>query len=228
MEEGADILDIGAESTRPGAILLAADEEWARLEPVLAAIVERAARAEVRLSVDTRHAQTAARAIELGVQIINDQGGLEDSAMGEIIGEHECDVVVMHSLGLPADAKVTLATGDDPVQIILQWKEAMIARAANAGIARERLIFDPGIGFGKTPQQSLQLMLSAAQLVKTGGRWLFGHSRKSFITLFANVPPVERDALTLAFSAQLAQAQVPYLRIHNVAAHRTFFDTACM
>jgi dihydropteroate synthase len=227
MEEGADILDIGAESTRPGATLLSPDEEWVRLEPVLGAIAERAHRAEVRLSVDTRHAQTAARAIELGVQMINDQGGLEHSAMVEIIGEHECDVVVMHSLGLPANPKVTLPVDTLIIDVMLAWKKQMVARATAAGIAPERLIFDPGLGFGKTTVQSLELVLNAAELVDSGGRWLFGHSRKSFLTLFTNAEPAERDSLTLTFSAQLAAARVPYLRIHNVEAHRTMFEKLC-
>ena len=227
MEEGADILDIGAESTRPGATLLSPDEEWARLEPVLGAIVERAHRAEVRLSVDTRHAQTAARAMELGVQMINDQGGLENSAMAEIMGEHECDVVVMHSLGLPANPKVTLPVDTLIIDVMLAWKKQMVARATAAGIAPERLIFDPGLGFGKTTVQSLELVLNAAELVDSGGRWLFGHSRKSFLTLFTKAEPAERDSLTLTFSAQLAAARVPYLRIHNVAAHRTMFEKLC-
>ena len=227
MEEGADIIDIGAESTRPGAVLLSPDEEWARLEPVLAAIAEAAHHAEVRVSVDTRHAQTAARALELGAQIINDQSALADAAMAEIIGEHECDVVVMHSLGLPADPKKTLPVDTLIVDVMLAWKNEMMARAAAAGIAPERLIFDPGLGFGKTTVQSLELVLNADKLVESGGRWLFGHSRKSFLTLFTKAEPAERDSLTLTFSAQLAAARVPYLRVHNIATHRAMFEKLC-
>ena len=227
IEEGADILDVGAESTRPGAVLLSPDEEWSRLELVLAAIVNAAQKAKVRISVDTRHAQTAARALELGVQIINDQQALLDGPMAEIIGEHECDVVVMHSLGLPADPTVTLPVDTLIIELILAWKNDMVERAVAAGIAPERLIFDPGLGFGKTTVQSLELLLNADQLVESGGRWLFGHSRKSFLTLFTKAEPAERDSLTLTFSAQLAAARVPYVRVHNIAAHRAMFDVLC-
>lgn len=226
--DGADILDIGAESTRPGATLLTADAEWDRLAPVLHAIHAASWARDVRLSVDTRHPQTAARALATGVHIINDVGGLRDSSMLELLANHANDVVVMHTLGLPADSATTMDVGCDVVAELLAWQTSTAQRAADYGIAKERLIFDPGIGFGKTAEQSLALIMGAATLVAQGGRWLFGHSRKSFLALFADVPAAERDALTLAFSAQLAAAQVPYLRVHAVKAHTTLMDRLCM
>lgn len=218
--EGADILDIGAESTRPGATPVSADEEWARLEPVLTGIVDAPWRAGVRLSVDTRHAQTAARALNLGVDIINDVGGLADHAMPETLEEHECNIVVMHALSIPANPALTLPEGCDVIAEILAWKEAVTSRAGAHGIANERLIYDPGIGFGKTAEQSLMLIHSANELVASGGRWLYGHSRKSFLKLVLKEEGVAaRDAATLALSKQLTKARVDYLRVHNVALH---------
>jgi dihydropteroate synthase len=222
---GADIIDLGAESTRPGAMPLNADDEWTRLGPVLEKIVAHPWRVRTRLSVDTRHAQTAARAIELGVNIINDVSGLVDYAMMELLEEHDCDVVVMHALSVPANANITLPDDRDVVAEIVKWKRSITEKAQSRGIAPERLIYDPGIGFGKTAQQSLLLMQSATTLKASGGRWLYGHSRKSFLKLLG--ADAARDALTLEWSATLAEAGVDYLRVHDVAAHTAMFDAVC-
>lgn len=227
MDDGADILDIGAESTRPGASPLTAGEEWARLAPLLAALRDTSWRKNIRLSIDTRHAQTAVRALDWGVDIINDVGGLNDAAMLEILAGYTCDIIVMHALAVPADPAILWPETTDVVQEISIWKQAIINRAETSGIASERLIFDPGIGFGKSAEQSLALILSAKKLVASGGRWLFGHSRKSFLRLFTDAPASERDALTRAYSAQLADAHVHYIRVHDVAGHRTMFEHLC-
>ena len=162
---------------------LAADEEWQRLGPVLEGIVRQNWRERVRLSVDTRQSQTAARALALGVDIINDVGGLSDFMMAEILEGYGCDIVVMHALSIPADPAITLPPDCDVVAEILAWKARITSHAEAHGIAKERLIYDVGIGFGKTAEQSLTLVNSADKLVKSGGRWLFGHSRKSFLKL---------------------------------------------
>ena len=219
MVNGADILDIGAESTRPNATPINADEEWARLGPVLAGICAREWRMRVRLSVDTRHAQTAARALAMGVDIINDVGGLADNTMAEILAEHACDIVVMHALSIPANPAITLPDDCDVVAEMIAWKMRITQHATSRGIGAERLIYDPGIGFGKTAAQSLTLVQSADLLVKTGGRWLYGHSRKSFLTLVRDAATEARDDVTLKFSAQLAEVGVDYLRVHDVARH---------
>lgn len=224
---GADILDIGAESTRPGATPLSAEEEWARLEPFLKAVTEQSWRANVRLSIDTRHADNAGHALAIGVDVINDVSGFADPQMLGTLREANCDIVVMHSLTVPVDPAVCWPQNVDPVVEILRWKADIVARAVEASIAPERLIFDPGLGFGKHPEQSLALALRAGELVASGGRWLIGHSRKSFLKLFAEVAAEERDGLTLALSAALATAGVPYLRVHHVAAHRRLFDALC-
>jgi dihydropteroate synthase len=227
VEAGADILDIGAESTRPNATALSPEEEWGRLGPVLEAIVNAPWRQRVRLSVDTRHHQTAARALALGIDMINDVSGLRDTQMLELLEQYECDIVIMHALGIPVDPKQTLPVDCDVIAEIQHWKHEITARAASHGIGVERLIYDPGVGFGKTPEQSLALILSATELTKTGGRWLFGHSRKSFLKLVSDVDAAARDDVTLAYSTQLAQAGVDYLRVHNVARHTTLLERLC-
>lgn len=225
--DGADIIDIGAESTRPDATPLTHEQEWARLQPVLAKIIQHPSRQKIKISIDTRHAQTAANALAMGVDIINDVGGLRDAPMSAALATSACDIVVMHSLSIPANKAIFWPPETDAVEAILQWKREVIILAESAGIAPERLIFDPGIGFGKTAEQSLALVLQAGQIMRQGGRWLYGHSRKSFLTLFSAVPAAERDALTLAFSAQLAATGVGYLRIHDVVKHRAMLERIC-
>ena len=219
VRDGADIIDLGAESTRPGATLLTADEEWTRLEPVLEGIMRHSWRPAVRLSVDTRHAQTAARSLDIGVDIINDVSSLGDPAMLEVLGEHECDIVVMHALGIPADPKQIFPPDADVVAEILRWKAEVTKKAASRSIAPERLIYDPGIGFGKSPEQSRMLIEKAGELVGSGGRWLIGHSRKSFLGLPKTATLEQRDAATLQYSLQLAESGIDYLRVHNIELH---------
>jgi dihydropteroate synthase len=221
---GAQIIDIGAESTRPNATALTADGEWDRLAPVLAAVARQPWRHQVQLSVDTRHAATAERSLALGVDIINDVTSLAAPQLLQLLGTQTCDVVVMHALSVPVDPTLTLPADCDVVREMLRWKAAVIARALAHGIAAERLVFDPGIGFGKTAEQSLALMLRAAELVGSGGRWLYGHSRKSFMKLFTSAEAGARDDLTLAFSAQLAHAGAHCLRVHEVGRHTALLD----
>ncbi len=227
VRDGADILDIGAESTRPSATPIHAQEEWARLSPALHAIVAAPWRPRIRLSIDTRHALTAHRALDLGVDIINDVGGLRDDRMCALLSRHEGDIIVMHALSIPADHAHTFPKDCDIVAELLAWKEAINAHAQARGIALTRLIYDAGIGFGKTAEQSLALLLAAQRFQHSGGRWLYGHSRKSFLSIFSKANAAQRDDLTLAFSAQLAAAHADYLRVHHVARHTAMFDQLC-
>jgi dihydropteroate synthase len=221
---GAQIIDIGAESTRPDATELTADAEWARLAPVLAAVARQPWRERVRLSVDTRHAATAERSLAMGVDILNDVTSLAAPELLQMLSGRTCDIVVMHALSVPVDPRLTLPVDCDVVQEMLHWKAAQVERAEAHGIAAERLVFDPGIGFGKTAEQSLELMLRASELVASGGRWLYGHSRKSFMKLFTSAEASARDDMTLAFSAPLAHVGVHWLRVHEVARHVALFD----
>jgi 2-amino-4-hydroxy-6-hydroxymethyldihydropteridine diphosphokinase/dihydropteroate synthase len=221
VEAGAEIVDIGAESTRPGATPLTAEEEWSRLAAPLQTIVNHPKRAQVRLSLDTRHATTAARALGLGVDMVNDVGGLRELEMQRVLAASGCDIVVMHALSIPADPAVTLPPDADPVAVILAWKRERAMALKASGITPKRLIFDPGIGFGKNAAQSLALLGRASELVDDGGRWLIGHSRKSFLkAVGAPDRPGDRDAATLAFSRDLLRIPVDILRVHDVAGHR--------
>jgi dihydropteroate synthase len=153
--------------------------------------------------------------------MVNDVSGLRDAAMQRTLAQSNGDIVVMHALSIPADPTLTLPPDADPVAVILAWKREREATLKASGIAPERLIFDPGIGFGKSAAQSLALLHRASELVDEGGRWLIGHSRKSFLKA-AGAPdnPAARDAATLPFSRDLMQIPLDILRVHDVAGHR--------
>ena len=220
---GADVIDIGAESTRPQATPLSPSEEWQRLEPVLTHILAQPFLTKPKISVDTRHATTARRALALNVDWINDVSGLQDPAMCEIIASHACDVVIMHHLSMPEDRSISLPTHHDPVKLVLDWFEKKLAELEKHGIKHERIMIDPGIGFGKTPEQSLALLQQIHQFHSLGTRILVGHSRKSFLTLFTPKPAAERDLETVLFSLLMKKNNVDYLRVHNIEMHARAF-----
>ncbi len=218
---GAEIVDLGAESTRPGAALLTADEEWARLEPALARLVERYGSQPLRpqLSIDTYHPETARRALTLGADIVNDVSGLTIPARLELAATSSATFVAMHNLGLPADKTRTLPVDQDPTAAVERWIEERIAEWQRAGIDLARIVIDPGIGFGKNSLQSLRILRDIERLQRFGLRLLVGHSRKSFMHQVAASDRLDRDHFTVGASLRLCAAGVDILRVHNVAAH---------
>lgn len=218
VEAGAEIIDIGAESTSPNAKSIDAKIEWERLEPVLVAIL--AARSSFiippKISIDTRHVEVAAKALTLGVDWINDVTGLDNPAMRELIIGSNTDCVIMHHLSIPENRANVLPRNIDPVQTVFEWGEQRLAELEQQGLSRDRMIFDPGIGFGKMAEQSM-ILLKHIPIFKTlGVRVLIGHSRKTFLSLLSSRPFAERDVETLTISLYLAQQKVDYLRVHNV------------
>jgi 2-amino-4-hydroxy-6-hydroxymethyldihydropteridine diphosphokinase/dihydropteroate synthase len=225
---GADIIDLGAEATGPTALPLSPNTEWQRLAAILTEVLAKRPLLSIppKISVDTRHAAVAKKALALGVDWINDVSGLEDSAMQRVTRDSQCDLVFMHHLGIPAHKNKYLPLAQDPATLIYAWAIKRIQELENVGIARERLIFDPGIGYGKTATQSWALIKNIAVFQKLGVRLLVGHSRKSFLTQFTAKPPAERDLETVITSLLLAQQKVNYLRVHNVAVHTQAFKVA--
>jgi dihydropteroate synthase len=210
--QGADIIDIGAESTRPGATPITHEEEWRRLQSVLPNLPRRK---NVEFSLDTRHPQSAARAIECGIDWINDVSGFAHADMLEAVRNASCKLVLMHSLSVPADKSIVMDDTIDVVAEIFAFAKLRIEYMENTGIARERIIFDPGIGFGKTAAQSFALIHNIEQFLVLGVPLLVGHSRKSFLGGSLE----ERDAVTLEISQNLAMHGVTYLRVHDVKSH---------
>jgi dihydropteroate synthase/2-amino-4-hydroxy-6-hydroxymethyldihydropteridine diphosphokinase len=218
---GCNILDLGAESTRPGADTIGADAEWKRLEPVLTALQSQYQTELFRpkISIDTRNPSVAEKALTVGADIINDVGGLTDPAMISLAAQSSCEWVAMHSLTVPADSAVVMDTDKDPVPELLQWLQRQADTWQQAGINLDRVIFDPGIGFGKDPLQSLKILQRSDQFHQTGFRLLVGHSRKSFMKSFAGSDVHERDMVTIGAAMQLCQQGVDIIRVHNIVDH---------
>jgi 2-amino-4-hydroxy-6-hydroxymethyldihydropteridine diphosphokinase/dihydropteroate synthase len=219
--DGAELIDFGAESTRPGATPLSADQEWSRLEPVLGRSIDRHKGnwLRPRFSVDTYHAETARRALALGADLINDVSGLASEAMMKLASTSGAEFVAMHNLGVPADKTRTLPDGEDPTAAVERWLEQRLVEWQRAGIDMNRVVLDPGIGFGKNALQSLRLLRDIERFQRFGLRVLVGHSRKSFMHTIATNERADRDLFTVGTSLTLCAAGVDILRVHNVAAN---------
>jgi 2-amino-4-hydroxy-6-hydroxymethyldihydropteridine diphosphokinase/dihydropteroate synthase len=221
LDAGVHIVDVGAESTRPGAEPIDPDTEWRRLEPVLRALQERLGTdpLRARISVDTYHPETARKSLDCGVDIINDVSGLTNPAMIELAADGRADWVAMHSVSVPADKTRVLPPRARAFPVVDAWLQDQLENWTRAGIDPERLIFDPGIGFGKDPLQSLELLRSAGEFRRHGLRVLIGHSRKSFFQRLTDASVEERDLATLGVSLALSAQGVDILRVHDVPLH---------
>jgi 2-amino-4-hydroxy-6-hydroxymethyldihydropteridine diphosphokinase / dihydropteroate synthase len=216
LDAGAHIIDVGAESTRPKAKPLTANEEWQRLQPYLARVKTLCQQYEAKLSVDTYHPQTMTAAIEQGADIINDVGGLSQPKSLEIFLRSNVEWVAMHNLGLPADPK-NILPGDKPaIAYIQQWLAGLDSKIPQE--QKHRLIIDPGIGFGKNAEQSRNILKHWQSL--SGYRIVIGHSRKSFLTGITDKEFKDRDIETVALSLRLGEEGVDILRIHNMEMHK--------
>lgn len=210
--EGASVIDIGAESTRPNAMLISVEEEWNRLEPVVQPALK-AWGGKVQFSIDTRHAATAAKALALGVDWINDVSGGEEPEMWPLMRAYpQARYVLMHSLTVPANPMVTLAQEADVIEELLLF---FATKLVEMQLEEHQVILDPGIGFGKTAEQSLQILRRIGELSVLRLPLLVGHSRKSCF----GGPMENRDGATLAASIYLARNRVEYLRVHAVGLH---------
>jgi dihydropteroate synthase len=216
-EEGADLLDLGGESTRPGSAAVPAEEEIRRVVPVLERLGARGF--ALPISVDTSKAQVAREALRAGAALVNDVRGLSDPALAEAVAEAGVPVVLMHMRGTPADMQSRAVYGDVAAEVAGELRQAM-ARAAAAGIPAERTILDPGIGFAKTHEHSLELLARLGELRALGRPLLVGPSRKSFIGHVTGAPVEERLPGTLAAVAAAVLAGVEMVRAHDVAEAR--------
>ncbi len=216
-EEGADLVDLGGESTRPGASPVPADEEIRRVVPVIERL--RARGFPLPISVDTSKGAVARAALAAGADLVNDVAGLADPELARAVADAGAPVVLMHMRGTPADMQ-SRAVYQDLAAEVASELEAALARAADAGIARERTILDPGIGFAKTAEHSIELLARIGALRRLGRPLLVGPSRKSFIGKLTGAPPAERMPGTLAAVTACVLAGVELLRVHDVAPCR--------
>jgi dihydropteroate synthase len=213
--QGADIIDIGGESTRPGSLPISIETELSRVLPV----VKHAVTLGVPVSVDTRHVAVMQAVLDAGADIINDVSALqENGALAAVASHPACGVCLMHMQGDPSlmqDSPRYI----DVVQDVKHFLEKRILAAQAAGIATERLCVDPGIGFGKTPDQNVALLARQAELLSLKQPLLVGWSRKSTLGLLTGgKPPNERLAASLAAALAAVRAGAHILRVHDVAA----------
>jgi len=218
VEAGADILDVGGESTRPGADPVSEEEEINRVLPVIQAL---AGRVEVPVSIDTYKSSVARAALTAGAAIVNDiSGGRFDPEVLNLAAEAGVPLILMHMLGRPRNMQ------DNPVyaDLVGEIKGFLVdavQRAKKAGLDPEMIIVDPGIGFGKTFEHNLILINRLGELAELGQPLLVGPSRKAFLgRILGGVPPKERDAATAAIVALAAYNGANILRVHNVGLAR--------
>ena len=209
ISQGAAYIDVGAESTRPGAEPVTAAEEWGRLAPFLN-IAD-----FIPLSLDTRNYKIATTAfIYSQIKILNDVSGFNDPRMVQLAVKYNADIIAMHSLSVPANKNIVLQA--EPVATLKEWINTKFKALTAAGITQDHIIFDVGLGFGKTAAQSWELVENAAELAhfchKLGTRILYGHSRKSFL----KAAPGEEDSETAKITARLAAAGVDFARVHAI------------
>lgn len=232
LENDISILDLGAESTRPGATAITQTEEERRLSPALKILKNKLALGSVTniespfrpwISVDTRSPITGAKALEFGVDILNDVSGLTDSAWFPLLKASTCQYVLMHSLSVPANPNQVLREDQDSVDQVKSWAQLKLQELTTHGISLDRVIFDPGVGFGKTPGQSLILLQRMNEFLDLPVRLMIGASRKSFMSLWSQGRPQERDSFSLGVSVQLAQRGCDILRVHEAIQHKQAF-----
>ncbi len=223
--EGADIIDIGGESTRPGSERVAAEEQMGRVIPVIEAV--HAAMPDTIISIDTTLSAVAKTAIDAGATIINDiSAGREDDQMFRFMAASCCPCILMHMQGAPGTMQ------DDPryTDVVMEVRDFLLARARaaiNAGIDKKNIILDPGIGFGKTRDHNLALMAGLKVFVDTGYPVLLGASRKRFMgSICEGARPDELVAATCATSVLGLLAGVKIFRVHDVKENRQALDVA--
>ena len=223
VDEGADIVDLGAESTRPGGGVygdgmseVSARDELARLLPVLERLRPQT---DAVISIDTRKGKVAHEVLAAGADWINDVGGLADPDLVAAVADADCPVVIMHSRGDLSSMQKDIAF-DDVVSEVRSELLERVAVAEAGGIDRDRIVLDPGIGFGKTAEQNLQLLRTTDVLLATGFPILVGASRKSFLAVAADdgSAPGERLGGSLAAAEWSARLGAAVLRVHDVAA----------
>lgn len=219
LDEGADVVDVGGESTRPGADPVSAEEEARRVVPVVREILAR--RPDAAVSVDTYRAETAEAALEAGARVVNDVTALRgDPRMAAVVAEARCPVILMHMKGEPKSMQEH-PFYDDVVREVREFLAVRAEHAVAAGVEPEKIIVDPGIGFGKTLEHNLELLRNLEAIVELGFPVLVGASRKRFVGTITGVEEArERVAGTLAANVLAREKGATLFRVHDVRANR--------
>ena len=221
---GADIIDIGAESTRPNAQILNAQEEIARLENILPKLIfaiknfNKIHNKNIQASIDSYHLETIIFAHKIGVEIINDVSGLIDEKIIDYIAQNNLTAILMHNLAIHSNPELIVNRDLNVVEEIISWAHQKINYLTARKIQKSQLIFDPGIGFAKNSTQSIRILKNINAFRVLNLPIYVGHSKKSFLDAIniPSQPNLDRTAKTLILSQYLAQKNVEYLRVHDV------------
>jgi dihydropteroate synthase len=220
VEEGADIIDVGGESTRPGAAELSVEEELERVIPV---IEQLSSRVDVEISIDTRKAPVAEEALKAGASIVNDVSALNhDAAMAAITARYDAGLVLMHMKGIPETMQQNTEYGDIISEIKAHLADA-VAQALAAGVGKDKIVLDPGIGFGKTVEDNYRIINATREFKASGYPVLIGLSRKSLIGKLYD-HEVDRLPGTVALNILALERGADIIRVHDVAEHRLAMD----
>jgi len=223
VEDGAEIIDVGGESTRPGAEEVSADEEMRRVVPIIKML---RGRSDTAISIDTSKAEVARAAMEAGAEIINDVTALtRDPAMATVAAESNAGVVLMHMQGTPRSMQKNPRYGDI-VREVKDYLASRLVAARNAGIEEERMAIDPGIGFGKTPEHNWALIRALEVFADSTRPVLLGVSRKSLLKEIAGDDMTRRDAATAALTALGRSKGARIFRVHEIAGNLGALRTA--
>jgi 2-amino-4-hydroxy-6-hydroxymethyldihydropteridine diphosphokinase/dihydropteroate synthase len=220
--DGASVIEIGAQSTRPGAMINNSDDEYAKLKPILDRLTELMHEKTIVISVDTFWPSVIYKLLEnYPISIINDVKGELDEDTLKFIAERNCSLCLMHSLSIPPTKKLIIPLEKRPIDVIKEWGKLSIDRLLSLGFSLDQIILDPGIGFGKSIYQNIEILRNAQELKELGAKVMIGHSRKSYINAFSQVNASDRDIETIAISSVL-KGKVDFLRVHNVEDHMRF------
>jgi dihydropteroate synthase len=217
VEQEVDVIDIGGESTRPGAISISADEEWDRIKDIIPLALSISQGTKTKISLDSRKYESLLKAADLGVDIFNDVSCCADKRIISLLKEYDVEIILMHSLTVPADRSITIPAKIDPINYISSRLRLITDQLIAEGIKSERIIIDPGVGFGNTPSQAVQILKNISSLKELGYRVLIGHSRKSLFNLVTDLPFAERDLETHILTTFLALNEVDMIRVHDLS-----------
>lgn len=214
--DGADILDIGGESTKPNAIAVSEEEELRRVIPVIQALKKNI---PLPLSIDTMKPRVATEALEAGASFINDVSGFRDPEMARVAAKADVPICVMHMLGTPQTMQVNPRYEDGVVNCLLRWFERRVESLSKLGVKEKNIILDPGIGFGKTVDDNLNIIENLQKFKDLGFPILLGLSRKSFMGKTVNKPASKLLPTTIAMNTIAILSNVDMIRVHDVREH---------
>jgi len=221
---GADMIDVGAESTRPGAGPIMANEEWERLKDILPSIIDEVRKFKemsgknIEVALDSYHPENFKKALEIGIDVINDVSGFKSVGMQEVARMSQKKLILMHNLGVPSNPDVTIDRNLDIITELIKWAKERVEILTKIGIKKESIIFDPGIGFGKNYQQNIDIITRVEELKILNLPLYIGHSRKGFLNFLEKDEFIGKtiNEKTDIVTSYLVQKNIDYIRIHRL------------